>query len=436
MKNRAVVPTIVEARAGKYNELFTALRQAAPTELLQPARIGPLRSFLSIENQPILSGWKPLQAFNMIAVPLSMDMIEAVASWNSVEKLYPDSLHYALQYPTAPPEGVYTDTKGKAFTSTLQVKKLMGLDKANTKGYNGANVRVVVADTGCNVLLPQVRHVHTHTVIPEKGGTGIDMNGHGTWCNSCLGGSMQTDPFYNVPVEGMAPGCELHSVQCLGFVIGVGSSSDIIAAMEYALELKAKVLSLSLGSDEAPPDAENPEAVAIDQLTAQGCIVTVAGGNSGAPETVGGTSISGSIGSPGTCKNSLTVGAVDAVKGILADFSSRGPTKGDGYIKPDVVGYGVREDSQITGYLDRQTDQTARFYGVLTGTSMTTPAVAGQVACMSQLYDERIGKPLTTDEVKAMMTALGHEKNNDDGWGLLNWDIVERWASTQYNITV
>jgi hypothetical protein len=35
-----------------------------------------------------------------------------------------------------------------------------------------------------------------------------------------------------------------------------------------------------------------------------------------------------------------------------------------------------------------------------------------------------------------MMESLGHEKNNDDGWGLLSWDIVETWVSTQYGVPI
>jgi hypothetical protein len=38
------------------------------------------------------------------------------------------------------------------------------------------------------------------------------------------------------------------------------------------------------------------------------------------------------------------------------------------------------------------------------------------------------------EEVKAMMKQLGHEKNNDAGWGLISWGTYERWLETQYGV--
>jgi subtilisin family serine protease len=265
--------------------------------------------------------------------------------------------------------------------------------------------------------------------MPEKGGVGVrDSNGHGSWTNSCVGGKPEVDRRYKAPVEGMAPEANLYSIQVLGFIIGTGMVSDILQGMEMSLKLGAKVVSMSLGSEDSPPDRENPEAEAVNTLTENGAIVCVAAGNSGPnPETVG---------SPGSCLNSLTVGAVSPLTGKLAEFSSRGPTKGDGYVKPDVASYGVRMNSQTTGLIDRMTDLTQKWYAPISGTSMATPCVAGTVACMAQLYREKLGKELTTGEVKKMMESLGHEKNNDDGWGLLSWDIVETWVSTQYGVSM
>jgi len=417
--NRAATPVIVQASPNRLPELTELLRQRVPVNLLEA--VPPLFPRILGAGTVPLSKWKELPAFNMVATVLTPALIEEVAGWAQVEKVYPDAYRYPVSYPVVPREGVYVDYKHQPFTSTRWVKTLLGLDKASAAGWNGSGVKVAVLDTGCEKALPQVTHVHIHTAMPEKGGLGTDANGHGTWCSSCVGGRSWTDRRYNVPVEGMAVEAELHSVQVLGFIVGMGMESDILQGMEIALRLGAKVVSMSLGGEDAPPDSENAEAVAVNNLSEKGVIVVVAAGNSG-PETR-------TIGSPGCCLNSLTVGALDPVKGVVADFSSRGPTAGDDYVKPDVVSYGVRVHSQIAGFLATMTDPTDRIYAPLSGTSMATPAAAGLVACMAQVYKDRLNRDLTVNEVKRMMDALGHMKTNEDGWGLLHWGLVEDWVS-------
>ena len=264
--------------------------------------------------------------------------------------------------------------------------------------------------------------------MPEKGASGQDSNGHGSWCTACVGGSHAIDRRYEVPVEGMAPECTLTSIQALGFIIGMGTTSDILQAMEMSIELGAKVVSMSLGSDDAPKDEDNPEAKAIDELVARGIVPCVAAGNAGSePSTVG---------SPGSCLNSLTVGSISPFTGEVSEFSSRGPTAGDGIIKPDVVAPGERINSALIGFLDQMTDPTQTRFGPISGTSMSTPHMAGLVTCMAQTYREKLGRELTVEEIKTMAEALGHPKSNDDGFGLLDWAMVEEWCSSRYGITL
>ena len=253
---------------------------------------------------------------------------------------------------------------------------------------------------------------------------------HNTWCAACIGGSYAIDRRYNAPVEGMAPECRLFSIQALGFIIGTGTSSDVLQAMEMSIGLDAKVVSMSLGSDDAPKDEDNPEARAINELVGRGIIPVVAAGNSGPePKT---------IGSPGCCLNSLTVGSISPFTGEVSEFSSRGPTAGDGYIKPDVVAPGERINSALVGFLDRMVDPTQRRFGPISGTSMATPHVAGLVTCMAQLYREKVGIELTVQEIKKMMSEIGpnQPKDNDRGNGLITWDLIETWVSSQYGVEV
>lgn len=69
---------------------------------------------------------------------------------------------------------------------------------------------------------------------------------------------------------------------------------------------------------------------------------------------------------------------------------------------------------------------------------MATPHVAGLVTCMAQLYREKVGKELTIDGVKRMMAAIGPngQKDNNVGWGMISWPLVERWVSSEYGVKV
>lgn len=418
-RRQAVTPVIVEARPRAFGDVKARLRGIVPVELLEATWHTFLPRVRALIEFPI-SKWKEIPTFNMVATVLTPGLIEEVAQWRDVERIYPDYMEWAL-------EGVFRDGKGNPFTSTYWTKQTLGLTRANLRGLTGRGVTAVVIDTGVRVLHEQLRRTRALTAMPEKGGSGEDSNGHGSWCAATLGGVYARDRRYDAQVEGMAPECTLVSIQALGFIVGMGTTSDILKAMEMSLELGAKVVSMSLGSNEAVKDADNPEAVAVDELVKNDIIPCIAAGNSGPePKTVG---------SPGSCQNSLTVGAWDELAGNLAGFSSRGPTADD-YVKPDVVMPGVRVDSALVGLLDALTDKSEPKYGPISGTSMATPHAAGLVTCMAQLYREKLGKELTVDEVKRMMAGLGHAKSNEDGWGMLDWRVVETWLSTEYGLTI
>jgi len=423
-RRRVASPVIIEAKAGVFDRVESQLREIVPISLLEARFHTLLPRVMGLIEFPI-SKWKEIKTFNMIATVLTPNLIEEVAQWREVQKIYPDYMKWAL---LVPQEGTFKDYRGKTFTSSYWTKRMLGLDRANKQGFTGRGVNTVVIDTGARVVHEQLRRVRALTAMPEKGGSGEDSNGHGSWCVATVGGTYEIDRRYNAQVEGMAPECNLISIQALGFIIGMGCTSDILQAMEMCIGLDAKVVSMSLGADDAPKDEDNPEAKAINELVKRGIIPCVAAGNSGPGDST--------VGSPGSCLNSLTVGSISPFTGEVNDFSSRGPTSGDGYVKPDVVAPGERIDSALVGFLDSEVDPTQPKFGPLSGTSMATPHIAGLVTCMAQLYRERVGKELTVEEIKTMMASLGHEKSNDDGWGLLSWSIVEDWVSRTYGVSI
>ena len=84
----------------------------------------------------------------------------------------------------------------------------------------------------------------------------------------------------------------------------------------------------------------------------------------------------------GSAKNVLSVGAVTTLgsRVEIVPFSSRGPAK-DGRIKPDVVARGFQTLSTVP----------VNSYGLSSGTSMSTPAVTGIVALLTEAWKRTHG---------------------------------------------
>jgi subtilisin family serine protease len=82
---------------------------------------------------------------------------------------------------------------------------------------------------------------------------------------------------------------------------------------------------------------------------------------------------------PGTAKNAITVGAIDAVTDAMTSFSNWGPTL-SGRLKPDIVTAGCRDLGNGEAGVISAVPSTG--IGRMCGTSMAAPAVTGAIALM------------------------------------------------------
>nr|WP_296067167.1 S8 family serine peptidase [uncultured Actinoplanes sp.] len=269
------------------------------------------------------------------------------------------------------PRKIWLDGKVKA--SLDGSAEQIGAPAAWQAGLDGNGVKVAVLDTGADFTHPDLAGRVVGKQDFSTGSTdAADHYGHGTHVAATVAGAG--------PRPGVAPGAQL----LIGKVLednGIGTQSQIIEGMQWAAGQGARVINMSLGGPAT--DGTDPMAAAVDELSAStGALFVVAAGNEGAEY---------SVGTPGTARSALTVGAVDS-RDQLAEFSSRGPAIGQG-LKPEVTAPGVdivaaRAAGTTMGEVVDELHTRA------SGTSMATPHVAGAAAIVAQQHPSWTGKQI------------------------------------------
>ncbi|MEV6951652.1 S8 family serine peptidase [Streptomyces sp. NPDC051183] len=273
-------------------------------------------------------------------------------------------------------------------TATLDKStRQIGADKAWAAGYDGAGVKIAVLDTGVDAthadLAGQVVAEQNFSLAADA----KDRYGHGTHVASIAAG---TGSRSGGALKGVAPGAKLLNGKVLDDD-GFGDDSGILAGMEWAVAQGADIVNLSLGGYDTPQ--LDPLEAAVNKLSAdRGVLFAIAAGNNHRP---------GTINSPGSADAALTVGAVDDAD-ALAEFSSTGPRKGDGAVKPDVTAPGVDITAAAApgSVIDREVGQNPAGYLSISGTSMATPHAAGAAALLKQQHPAWKGA-----ELKGALTA-------------------------------
>jgi len=276
-------------------------------------------------------------------------------------------------------DGIMTIQNGDAVA-------LHGVDTAWAQtGYDGAGTTVAIIDTGIDGAHaslddqdddpetddPKVVAFYDPVNNPSlTNGSEVfpyDDQGHGSHCAGTTAGTGA--PTYENP--GMAPQAKLVGVKVLDSG-GSGSFAVVMAGMQWTIDNRyqynIRVASMSLGAfgiiewTSSEEDSVNRMA---NEMVYNDITLFIAAGNSAGR---------GTIGTPGSAEDAITVGALDKDSSIAA-YSSQGPTE-ENRVKPNVayVGSDVMSVAHNTG----------DGYTAFSGTSMATPGAAGVAALMLQ----------------------------------------------------
>jgi len=173
-----------------------------------------------------------------------------------------------------------------------------------------------------------------------------DPFGHGTHIAGLIAGSEVEiqEQGERRTYGGIAPGSQIVSVRVLDHQ-GHGRTSDAIAGLGWvvsrAAELNIRVVNLSLGHPVRDAAADDPLVRACEKAWSAGLLVVVSAGNLGRASEPFGT-----VTSPGNSALVLTVGAFShggtagRSDDVATSYSSRGPSRFDAVVKPDLLAPG------------------------------------------------------------------------------------------------
>jgi subtilisin len=271
----------------------------------------------------------------IVTASLTDAEVQNLKSNPNVASVEDDGVCYAL------PEALVFEGQPSPLAETVpvgisQVKAPPAWDASRGKGIN-----VAILDTGIDALHPDLAPNVKGAVSFVPGETPADGHGHGTHCAGTIGAAINGSG-----VVGVAPAASLYAVKVLANNSS-GQWSWLIAGINWCIQNRMKILSMSLGGGSAPVALETMCNTAF----ANGLLLVAAAGNTGA-----------AVGVPGKYKNVIAVSAIDSAN-VIAPFSSRGP-------EVEICAPGVNVLSCKPG----------GGFQTMSGTSMACPHVAGGAA--------------------------------------------------------
>jgi subtilisin family serine protease len=309
------------------------------------------------------------------AMPLLLSRDELSRLPNEIKNIRSVRINRVLRVPSLPAIKQTTVELGdtaKTHSSTWGLLQVNALAAWGVTGCRGEDVKIGLLDTGVASDHRDLKgKVESWAEFDSLGqvvnSQPHDSDEHGTHCAGILVGGKESGRHI-----GMAPEAKLAVALVLDGNTG-GTDAQVLAGLEWLVEQKVDVISMSLGGLVMDPETPPTYTEAILTCMEAGIPVVAAIGNEGQQTT----------GSPGNDLFALSVGATDHLDRV-AGFSG-GRThilrKSDyiepqhlplAYSKPDLSAPGVAIFSSVPG------DTWKAF----NGTSMAAPHVAGAIALL------------------------------------------------------
>ncbi len=295
----------------------------------------------------------------------------------------------------------------------------MNLDTLHAQGFAGQGVRIAVLDTGFRrdhavfgtppytlTVIAERDFINNDANTAEQAGDPEGQHHHGTLILGTLGAHL----------PGQLVGAAYRASYILCKTEDISSETPVeednyVAALEFAELHGADVVTSSLSYSDWYTQAQMngvtaTTSLAVNIATANGVHCCTAAGNAGHDEDP----LTSRLGAPADALRVITCGSVN-FQGLLSTFSSDGPSA-DGRIKPEVLARGRNTHTISPG--DTTSLVTA------SGTSLSTPLVAGAVACLAQAHPGWTPQQMR----QALFTTASRAANPDplfcEGYGVLN----------------
>jgi serine protease AprX len=318
-------------------------------------------------------------------------------------------------------------------------------------GLDGTGVVVAVLDSGVHLvddlkdsgghsrLIAQVSMVPNDTHTDDKCGHGTHIAGIIAGSGKKSIGSSYFRTFY-----GIARNASIVNVRVLDNY-GAGTVSSVLSGIQWVISNRVKynirIINLSLGHPVGESASTDPLCQALESAWNAGITVVCAAGNRGrlnllqtsGLDNEGWGTAYGSIQSPANDPLVITVGAMKDVSAgrasdVIATYSSRGPSRLDLVLKPDLVAPGNQivsldvDNSTLDNYVGNTNNIRKSAYIIggnndwsntyfrLSGTSMAAPVVAGAAALLLQANPS-----LSPDTIKARLMISADKWTGPDG---------------------
>ena len=322
---------------------------------------------------------------NAVSVDATPAELRRIAKLPFVKSFQPLHARSAQVEPPAQPldGGVAGGNYGFMNDQLMQI----GIASMHARGFHGEGMVIGILDTGFSRIHAAFQSsefplqvLAEWDFINNDGNTGIEANDpasqhmHGTWILGTLAAYR--------PGEAVGAAYRASFVLAKTEVVPTETAVEedyYVAGLEFIEAQGADLATSSLGYIDwyTPEQLDGATAVttrAVNIATANGLVCLTAAGNEGHdadPATH-------HIIAPADAFHVITCGAADSA-GAIASFSSDGPTA-DGRLKPEVLARGVAVASV------HSTNTTG--YQAVSGTSLSTPLIAGATALLLQARPE------------------------------------------------